>query len=124
MTGTAAAGWLQTLFSAIDRKDAGAFAAHLAGSVELQFGNLPVVAGVEAARIFVAGFFESIKGLRHELHESWQCADGTIVCRGMVTYERHDGTILTVPFANIMRLEGGLATAYRIYMDASHLFRP
>jgi ketosteroid isomerase-like protein len=116
--------WLATLFAAIDRMDADAFTAHLTDSVEFQFGNLPVVRGSEQVSAFVSAFFGSIRSLRHELAEHWVCGGGTIICRGVVTYERHDGSTLSVPFANIIKIAGNRAFEYRIYADTSQLYLP
>ncbi len=116
--------WLTSLFSAIDARDSAAFADHLADDVEFQFGNLPVIRGAETTQTFVSGFFGSIRGLDHRLAEHWLCSDGTIVCRGVVTYERLDGSSLAVPFANIMKVEGHRAKEYRIFGDVSQLFGP
>lgn len=113
--------WIATLFAAIDRQDAEAFAAFLAEDARLAFGNLPTVAGRAAIRDFVAGFFSSIRALVHVVPDAWQ-ADDAVICRGEVTYTRHDGSTLTVPFANVFRMEGDKVRDYRIYMDASALY--
>lgn len=115
--------WLSSLFTAIDGKDARGFVSHLSEGVRFEFGNLPAIEGAEAVMGFVVGFFASIRGLRHRIIEHWLGADDTILCRGVVTYERHDGSQLTIPFANIMKLEGNCATEYRIYADASELYQ-
>jgi limonene-1,2-epoxide hydrolase len=39
-----------------------------------------------------------------------------------VTYTRHDGSLISVPFANVFELRGDKITAYRIYIDNSSLF--
>ncbi len=114
--------WLKSLFAAIDRMDADEFAAHLAGDVELQFGNIPVVKGREPVRAFVGNFFASIRAVRHDILEHWVCGETTIVCRGIVNYVRHDGSTMSAPFANVMKLEDGRATEYRVYADLSALF--
>lgn len=114
--------WVRSLFAAIDSKDAGLFAAHLADDVELQFGNIPVLKGRDPVREFVEKFFASIRSLRHDVLEHWAVGGDTIVCRGTVTYTRHDGSVLSVPFANIMTVAGGRATAYRVYADVSALY--
>jgi hypothetical protein len=38
-----------------------------------------------------------------------------------VTYERHDGTRLTLPCVNVFRLRQGLIADYRVYMDINPL---
>ncbi|HEX8986401.1 MAG TPA: nuclear transport factor 2 family protein [Rhodocyclaceae bacterium] len=115
--------WLRSLFSAIDAKDAQAFVAHLTPDARFQFGNLPAVEGREAIAAMVGGFFASIAGLEHVLEESWQSGEATICC-GSVTYARLDGSLLTVPFANVMRRRDGAAFDYRIFGDMSALYAP
>lgn len=114
--------WIEALFAAIDRRDAEAFAGFLADDARFVFGNLPAVEGRAAIRDFVAGFFSSIRAVSHAVPDAWQ-ADGTVVCRGQVTYTRHDGSTLTVPFANVFRMAGDKVCDYRIYMDASALYQ-
>lgn len=113
--------WIDALFSVIDRKDAVAFAGFLAEDARFCFGNLPAVEGRAAIRDFVAAFFAGIRAVSHRVPDVWQ-ADDTVICRGEVTYTRHDGSTLTVPFANVLMMSGDKVRDYRIYMDASALF--
>jgi ketosteroid isomerase-like protein len=115
-----AAGWAR-LFAAIDARDADAFAAFLAADGEFRFGNAPAVLGRAAIRAAVAGFFAAIGGCSHRLIASWT-GPGSAVCEGEVTYTRHDGSTLTVPFANVFTLAGGQIRSYRIYIDNGPLF--
>lgn len=114
--------WTDQLFAAIDRRDADAFASHLAEDVVFQFGNAAPVAGRAAVREAVAGFFGSIAGLAHTLEQGWTTPDAVIV-RGQVTYTRHDGSTLTVPFANLLELAGDGIARYGIFIDISALHR-
>jgi ketosteroid isomerase-like protein len=113
--------WIAALFAAIDRQDAEAFAGFVTEDARFVFGNLPAVEGRAAIRDFVAGFFASIRSLSHDVPDAWQAGD-TVICRGEVSYTRHDGSVLTVPFANVFRMEGDRVRDYRIYMDASALY--
>lgn len=113
--------WIAALFAAIDRQDADAFAEFVTEDARFAFGNLPAVEGRVAIRDFVAGFFSSIRALSHVVPDAWQAGD-TMICRGEVSYTRHDGSVLTVPFANVFRMEGDKVRDYRIYMDASALY--
>lgn len=115
--------WIATLFAAIDRQDAGAFADYLTEDARFVFGNLPPVEGRAAIRDFVSGFFASIRAVSHDVPDAWQAGD-TVVCRGQVTYTRHDGSRLAVPFANVFLMAGDRVRDYRIYMDASALHSP
>jgi limonene-1,2-epoxide hydrolase len=40
----------------------------------------------------------------------------------VVTYTRHNGSSLSVPFANVFELKGDKIASYRIYIDNSALF--
>jgi limonene-1,2-epoxide hydrolase len=113
--------WLDSLFASIDAMDSQRFVAHLTPDAEFQFGNLPPVHGTAQIITMVQSFFEGMRGLRHTLLEKWICGN-TLVCRGVVTYLRHDSSEVSVPFANIMRRDGERASEYRIYCDISPLF--
>lgn len=112
--------WWRHLFATIDARDASAFSALLTRDAEFRFGNAPVVSGTAAITAAVGGFFGSIAGCRHALLRTWSGADG-VACEGTVTYTRHDGTAVTVPFANVFELSGTLIRHYRIYIDNSPL---
>ena len=113
--------WIDALFAAIDGKDAEAFTGFIAEDARFVFANQPAVEGRDAIRDFVAGFFASIRAVSHRVPDTWRAEDA-VICRGEVTYVRHDGTALTVPFANVLVMHGDRVRDYRIYMDASALF--
>ncbi len=112
---------LSTLFQAIDRQDVAQFGSMLAPDCEFCFGNLPAVHGRAAIETFVGGFFASIAALSHAIENSWEVPGG-LVCHGTVSYTRHDGSVLTVPFANVFAIDAAGITAYRIYIDNSALY--
>lgn len=113
--------YLGSLFESIDRKDLEAFLAFLSDNVTFRFGNAAPVHGKAAARDAVRGFFAGVKALRHVVHESWE-GGNAIFCHGLVTYTRQDSSTLTVPFANILKIEDGLAGEYLIFADVSALY--
>jgi hypothetical protein len=39
-----------------------------------------------------------------------------------VTYTRHDGSTLRVPFANVFKVDAGLVAEYLIFVDVSRLY--
>lgn len=113
--------WVRELFQAIDGMDADKFASYLANNAEFKFGNAPAAVGRAAAREAVAGFFTSISGLSHNLHDIWTI-DNFVICRGEVTYTRKDSSTITLPFADILEMDGKLISKYIIYMDVTPLF--
>jgi len=120
MTGT---DWIKRLFESIDSQDAETFAAFLSDDVRFRFGNADLVKEKAAVREVVAGFFASINGLHHEIQDVWEQRDA-VVCHGVVTYTRHDSSTLTVPFANVFKMNGDLIREYLIFADVSQLYDP
>jgi ketosteroid isomerase-like protein len=112
--------FLQSLFHSIDTKDSAAFQQFLAPDCTFRLGNLPAVTGREAIGTAVAGFFASLQSLSHTLAGSWHTTDSSI-CHGSVCYTRHDGSQLTVPFANILKREARLISEYQVFVDISGL---
>lgn len=112
---------MNDLFAAIDRRDADGFVAFLTENASFRFGNAPAVIGRDNIRACVSKFFSQIKGLRHCVLEVLECP-GKVICEGEVTYTRLDDKQVTLPFADIFRMQGALIADYRIYIDVSPLF--
>jgi len=112
---------IKGLFAAIDASDADSFASFLTDDVQFRFGNAPSVNGKDAAREVVAGFFSSIQSLKHDLVSVDQSND-TVYSHGFVTYTRHDGSTLRVPFANVFNMNGELVKDYLIFVDTLTLY--
>jgi len=113
--------WWEGVFAVIDAGDAAGFVAFLTPDAQFRFGNAPVVVGHDAIHAAAAGFFSAIGSSRHRLLRTWNGA-ATTVCEGEVTYTRHDGSVISVPFVNVFELRGEKIAAYRIYIDNSSLF--
>ncbi|MCK5325873.1 MAG: nuclear transport factor 2 family protein [Woeseiaceae bacterium] len=109
------------LFASIDAMDTESFLSFIAEDAIFRFGSTPAVQGRAGIRAAVESFFASFVALRHDLQRL--VADGdAVVCEGEVTYTRHDGSNITLPFANIFEVDGGLISVYRIYIDIAPLF--
>ena len=113
--------WLGPLFKAIDAKDAEKFVSFLTADAVFRFGNAAPACGKAAVQQAVAGFFSSIAALRHTLRDSWAQPDA-VVLHGEVTYTRHDRSQLTVPFANVFKMQGPLIREYLVFADVSALW--
>lgn len=112
---------LMAMFAAIDAKDALAFSEFLTESAEFRFGSSPTVAGREQIREAVAGFFTTIAALVHEV--DLIVGEGEhLLCEGQVTYTRHDGSTITLPFADSFVMNVNGIDRYRIYIDIAPLY--
>jgi ketosteroid isomerase-like protein len=116
------AGWAKELFASVDVMDTEAFLDFLEDDARFRFGGAPVVVGKEAIRSAIDGFFASIKGLRHDIVETWVQGQ-TVICQGDVTYTRTDGSEVTIPFATIWRMRNGRIREYLIYIDINPLWQ-
>lgn len=112
--------WVVELFASIDEKNIEKFSSFLLENCSFQFGNMPAVHGVDAINEFVGGFFSSIESLKHDLSDIWSVPGG-VVCHGIVSYTRHDKSVLTVPFSNIFKIDDGKVCGYQIFADTSQL---
>jgi ketosteroid isomerase-like protein len=111
---------ISQLFQTVDAKDADAFASFLSENAVFRYGSQPAVQGKEAIRGYVSAFFGSLEALRHQVIDTWERED-SMVCQGVVTYTRGDGSDVSVPFTNIFRFEGDLIRDYLVYIDPSPL---
>jgi ketosteroid isomerase-like protein len=105
----------------IDRMDARAFASHLSQDCVLRYANNDEVVGRDAIEAAIAGFFGTIKGLRHDVLDEWNVDDATII-RFDVTYTRHDNGQVTVPAVTIYRRGDELIDDYRIFIDLTPVY--
>jgi ketosteroid isomerase-like protein len=113
--------WWRHVFAVIDARDAAGFLALLTADAQFRFGNAPTLVGSDAIGTAVSRFFAAIASCNHRLIRTWD-GPAWVACEGEVTYLRHDGSTVTVPFADVFELRGALISVYRIYIDNSPLF--
>lgn len=113
--------WVRRLFDRLDAKDTDGWLEFLSHDAQFCFGNAPPLVGKSEIGSGVNAFFSSLTSIDHEIAESWKLSDA-VICRGRVTYTRLDGSTLTIPFANVFKLDdNGLVYEYLIYADTSDL---
>ena len=122
MTGSSCGGVdFGKLFASIDAMDTEGFLGFIAPDAEFRFGSTPPVKGHDGIRAAVEGFFSSFAALSHNLQRV-VADDNGVVCEGEVTYTRHDGSNITLPFCNVFDVDDGLISLYRIYIDVAPLY--
>ena len=109
------------LFASIDAMDTESFLSFIHEDATFRFGSSPPVNGHAGIGAAVGEFFSLIAALEHEI--SRFVTDGNVVvCEGEVTYTRHDGSTITLPFVNVFEVKNKLISLYRIYIDTGPLF--
>jgi len=111
----------RAIFADIDSFDPDRFVAHLTDDVVFRFGNAESTVGKAAVREAVAGFFATIDGLTHHVHNVWDVGETSIV-QIDVEYRRKDGKSVTVPNADILTFDGDLVRNLQIYIDLAPVF--
>ncbi|NOR36985.1 MAG: nuclear transport factor 2 family protein [Woeseiaceae bacterium] len=109
------------LFASIDAMDTESFLSFIDENATFRFGSSPPVTGRDGIGASVNNFFSMFAALRHDLMRV-VADDNTVICEGEVTYTRHDGSKITLPFANVFEVKNELITLYRIYIDIGPLF--
>ena len=115
--------WNAALLAAVDAKDADRFVSFLTDDASFVYANAPAVVGREAVRSAVAAFFALVRSLAHTPNHVWT-VPGHVVVEGTVRYVRHDGREVTLPFVNVLELDGDRISSYRVYVDGAPLFAP
>jgi ketosteroid isomerase-like protein len=111
------------LFAAVDSGDADQVPAYFHDDVELVFGNNEPSHGVAGYAATNTAFMATLHSIRHEIHDVWAVENDTVVIAVMtVHYTKKDGTQISLPCTNLLRLEDGLIRHYQIYMDVNPLF--
>jgi limonene-1,2-epoxide hydrolase len=109
------------LFASVDAMDTEGFLSFIDPEATFRFGSSEPVTGHEEIRLAVDGFFASFKALKHELQRT--VTEGNVIaCEGEVTYTRHDGSNVTLPFVNIFEVDDGIISLYRVYVDVGPLY--
>ena len=109
------------LFASIDAMDTESFLSFIHEDATFRFGSSPPVAGHAGIGAAVGGFFSSIAALEHKIGRFVTDGDA-VVCEGEVTYTRHDGSTIILPFVNVFEVKNERISLYRIYIDIGPLF--
>jgi len=120
-SGSAAGSDTGGVFAAIDARDGAGFVSYLTENAVFRFGSTPPVQGRDAIQAAVEGFFTTIAGCSHDISNTLS-KDDTLVCEGTVTYARHDGSKITLPFVDVFEYEADLIAHYKIYIDINPLY--
>jgi ketosteroid isomerase-like protein len=112
---------IRRVFASFDARDIRALAAFMADDVRLRLGNADATRGKPAFVDAVNAFLGSIAQVRHEILNVFSVDDAVIV-EFDVHYTRLDGGNVTLPCCNVFRIQDGLISEYRSYIDAAPVY--
>jgi ketosteroid isomerase-like protein len=113
--------FIREMYKAIDAKSSTGMCNFLTEEASFRFANMPAVEGKANIIVFLDGFFQSIKAIRHSELEYWNSGNIWFVT-GNVTYTRHNDSTLKVPFAVLLKMKEELIKEFLIFGDMSELY--
>lgn len=109
------------VFGLVDAQDIEGFLGYMTEDVGFRFANAPAISGKEQVRKVFGKFMGSIKGLEHEIINTW-AQENAIICQGEVTYTRKDSSGITLPYVTIWHMQAEFIKEYLIYIDQTPLY--
>jgi ketosteroid isomerase-like protein len=115
---------VRDLFDALDAGDISRALGLMTENVRFRFGSAEPTVGRAAVAANATAMAGTVASLSHELLAVWTVKkpQAAVLCEMAVTYQRHDGSGLTLPCFNVFRLHDARIADYRIYMDANPVF--
>lgn len=115
-------GWIADYFAEVDRMDPDGLLRWYAEDAAFRFASQPRATGKPAIRQVLAGFYGSIRAMRHHRTGVWvDTAAQSGVWEAEVAFTMADGREMAVPAVSVLRLRDGLVHDFRFVMDASPL---
>jgi ketosteroid isomerase-like protein len=115
---------IRDYLAAVDQGDANAPLGFVTDDIAFSAGNAEPVHGKQNFGELGCQFTQSIKGVRHEIHDVWHAAEDAdvLIARMTVHYTRLDGSGLSLPCCNVFRMSGELIAEFHVYIDMNPVF--
>lgn len=114
---------IKAVFAAVDSRDPGALIEFLTPDARFRFANQPVIEGREAVQEMLVGFYDYVKGLRHEIIGIHPSGDVWAV-ETVPHYVDAYGRSFNFPACNLFTVRGDKISEYKIFVDNSAMFSP
>jgi ketosteroid isomerase-like protein len=115
---------VRDLFEALDAGDTSRALDLMTEDVGFRFGSAEPTVGRAAIAANATAMAGTVASLSHELLAVWtvEKPEPAVLCEMAVTYQRQDGSSVTLPCLNVFRLRNERIADYRIYMDVHPVF--
>jgi ketosteroid isomerase-like protein len=103
-------------------KAADEYVTFLTEDARFRLGNPEPLVGREAIQDSLVAFCQQVKGIYHDVKQMWEPEENVVLLNLEVTYNRLDGTAVTLPVMDFFRFQGDLIQELQIFMDINPLF--
>ena len=112
---------IEAVFAAIDSGDIAGATNHFRNDVTVHFANLAPLVGADAFVGLYQRFTDSLRAVRHEIHDIWSAAEtpNVLIARMTAHYTKCDESTVSLPCCNIFGMASDRIADYRVYMDIS-----
>jgi ketosteroid isomerase-like protein len=114
------ADYIREYFNEVDRMNPDGLLAWYAEDASFRFANQEPARGKQAIGELLAGFYGTVRSMRHEPLGIWHDADSGAM-EASVHFELPDGRTVELPAVSVLRVRNGLVHDFRFVMDASPL---
>jgi ketosteroid isomerase-like protein len=112
--------YIREYFSEVDRMKPDGLLAWYADDASFRFSNQETARGKQAIGELLAGFYGTVRSMRHEPLGIWHDADSGAM-EASAHFELPDGRTVELPAVSVLRVRNGLVHDFRFVMDASPL---
>ncbi len=115
---------IRQVLAALDAGDMPDVLRLMTHDVRFRFGSADTTVGHDGVTKSLAKLAPVVASLSHKLLQVWtvEAPEPAVLCEMDVTYQRHDGSVVTLPCFDLIRMRDGLIADCRIYMDITPVF--
>ncbi|VEP12878.1 hypothetical protein H1P_170011 [Hyella patelloides LEGE 07179] len=115
---------IKSLFSRVEAFDFDGVISFFTDTPVYQFGNFEVCFDKTSIKKSVENFSGLISAVSHHIKMVSEVGNDVVFVEMDITCWRKDGSVVSLPCCNILRLQGDKFSELRIFMDINPVFNP
>jgi ketosteroid isomerase-like protein len=109
-------------FAAVEANDVDTYVSLFTNDAVYQTANFPPVIGPEGIRQAAAPVMERFSKVTHDIKGMWETERDVVIAEVVLTYNRKDGKVITLPCLDVIKLDGGKIKSLQAFLDLSPAF--
>jgi ketosteroid isomerase-like protein len=109
-------------FAAVEANDVDTYVSLFTNDAVYQTANFPPVIGPEGIRQAAAPVMERFSKVTHDIKGMWETERDVVIAEVVLTYNRKDGKVVTLPCLDVIKLDGGKIKSLQAFLDLSPAF--